>query len=138
MRGILGPLLNENPEVIAIANRTENKAQQLVTEFSHLGKVSAYSFAALSEPFDIVINAISENYPPPPSLCHADTFCYDLNYGKEKTYFLIWAREQNKRTCDGLGMLVEQAALSFYFWRNVKPDTQSVLTYLRISAKSAG
>ena len=63
---------------------------------------------------------------------HADTVCYDMMYGKEQTAFNLWAAEQGaKKTVDGLGMLVGQAAESFAIWRGVKPCVETVLSQLR-------
>ena len=55
---------------------------------------------------------------------------YDMVYGRD-TPFLAAARAAGAATADGLGMLVEQAAESFLFWRGVRPDTRAVLAALR-------
>jgi shikimate dehydrogenase len=58
-------------------------------------------------------------------------FCYDLAYKKSgETAFVTWAQSFKSKAVGGLGMLVEQAAESFYIWHGVKPETSSVLSYL--------
>ena len=60
------------------------------------------------------------------------SFCYDMGYGREDTTFVRWARERGcVRTAMGLGMLVEQAAESFYVWRGVRPQTAPVIAAIR-------
>jgi shikimate dehydrogenase len=87
--------------------------------------------------FDIIINGTSasldgETLSLPDSLIGASSaFCYDLMYGSMPTPFLVWAEERGARVSDGLGMLVEQAAESFYIWRGVRPDTNAVINSLR-------
>ena len=89
-------------------------------------------------PFDLVINGTSASLagdlPPLPETLFADGgLAYDMMYGVEPTVFLRWAAERGARTVDGLGMLIEQAAESFYLWRGVRPDTAAVRERLRRS-----
>jgi len=141
-RGIVAPLLEAEPASLFIANRTLSRASALVSRFSSFGKVTACSFAdAQSLPaFDLVINATSaglkgENPPYPESAIAGHTICYDLSYGLTPTPFSRWGAEQGAaRSVMGWGMLVEQAAESFYIWRGVRPDTATVLKQLTINA----
>ncbi len=137
-RGVLQPLLLEKPAQLVIANRTANKALELILRFSDLGLVSGCGFAELAgRSFDLIINAtaagLSDAIPPlPEGVLAADGWCYDLMYGREPTAFVRWGREQGAaQALDGLGMLVEQAAESFYLWRGVWPETQPVIEALR-------
>ena len=140
-RGVVGPLLEESPASLMIANRTLAKADAIVSEFSELGPVSACSFdGARSLPaYDIVINATSagvkgETPPYPKSTIDKDTFCYDMSYGLKPTPFAVWASQQGPaRSVMGWGMLVEQAAASFHIWRGVRPDTAAVLKQMTIN-----
>ena len=136
-RGIIPPLLEQEPAELVIANRTLERAEQLVEDFSGHGTLEASSFEGLSErDFDIVINATSAgldgDIPPfPESIIDADTVCYDLSYSMRETPFVTWAKQLGcKRVYQGWGMLVEQAAESFTLWRGVRPNTQDVLARL--------
>ena len=151
-RGILQPLLDQQPTEICIANRTVAKAEALADYFSRLsaldeesGKglvsISGCSFSDLdSSSFDWIINATSASLQGemptlPAGLVNADTWCYDLMYAAELTPFGVWARAAGAaKVMDGLGMLVEQAAESFNLWRGVRPKTQEVIAMLRTSA----
>lgn len=137
-RGVIGPLLDEHPAALVIANRTPERAAALSREFSRLGDLSGCGFAELQgERFDLIINATSASLqgevPPLPGyLLKAGACCYDMMYGARPTAFLRWAAEQGARqTVDGLGMLVEQAAESFFIWRGVRPETAPVIAVLR-------
>ncbi len=134
-RGVLGPLLGAAPEYLEISNRDGNRAIQLAKEFQVLGNVKGCGFDAISNSgtFDLILNATSaslqDTIPPiPPSVIAPTTLCYDMAYGKGDTVFTRWARNAGAgRAETGWGMLVEQAAESFYLWRGVKPDTKPVL-----------
>ena len=141
-RGIIGPLLEMQPASLRIANRTIDKAAALAEQFADSGPVSACRFdvVPVAEKYDLVINATSagvkgETPPYPAAAVTPDTFCYDLSYGLNPTPFSVWAREQGAaRSVMGWGMLVEQAAESFFIWRGVRPDTAPVLKQMKITA----
>jgi shikimate dehydrogenase len=135
-KGVILPLLAQDPETIVIANRTISKAENLINNFNNK-KLSALGFSELSdEKFDLIINAtsasLSGNIPPIAKELLVNTYCYDMVYGKELTPFLQWAKDNGaKKVIDGLGMLVGQAAESFRIWRHVQPEVTSVLQKLR-------
>ena len=141
-RGIVHPLLDTRPSRLFIANRTLSRAEELVDAFASHGNVWACEFDDVpsSEPFDLVINATSAGYkgeapPYPESAVGPKTVCYDLSYGLKPTPFALWAREQGAaRSVMGWGMLVEQAAESFFIWRGVRPDTAPVLKRMLVNA----
>lgn len=137
-RGVLGPLLAAQPSVLAIANRTVDKAHELAALFD--GDAAVYGCGLneiAGEDFHIVINATSgslrgEVPALPPSIFSREAVAYDMMYSKEATPFMHWARAQGvQRAFDGLGMLVEQAAESFFIWHERRPQTQPVIADLR-------
>jgi shikimate dehydrogenase len=132
-RGVIEPLLDQQPATLVIANRTLSRAEELAKLFGH--GIRASTFEAADTPFDIVINAtaasLAGELPPlSPRIFGADTLAYDMMYGRD-TPFLDFARAHGAATADGLGMLVEQAAEAFYLWRGVRPDTTPVIASLR-------
>ena len=139
-RGVLGPLLALSPREVAIANRTVERAHELATRFGPQGALRAIALHALgSESFDFVINATSsgtrgEPMALPAVLFAPGVFAYDMAYGRGAEAFLAQARAGGARACDGLGMLVEQAAESFLLWRGRRPATDAVLRELRGAA----
>ena len=140
-RGIISPLLEAEPGSLVIANRTFPKARSLADHFASQGPVNACRFEDVrSLPiYDLIINATSaglkgETPPYPEEAIHPATFCYDLSYSSTPTPFSVWAaRHGAARSVMGWGMLVEQAAESFYIWRGVRPDTAPVLKQLTVT-----
>ena len=135
-QGILKPLLDKKPEKILLANRTPNKSIKLANDFSKFGKECGFGLDQIkSKPVDIVINATSASVGGempnlPVGLCEG-SICYDLMYGIE-TPFMKWGLSNSaEKVCDGLGMLVEQAALSFNFWLGKTPQTKPVISLIR-------
>jgi shikimate dehydrogenase len=138
VRGILAPLLRSGPRRITVANRTADKALELAENFRDLGVIEGCGLQQISGNYDLIINGtaagIDNNLPPlPDDILAPGAVSYDLMYARgEPTAFVRWGRNHGARLAlDGLGMLVEQAAESFYIWRNVKPDPRPVLATLR-------
>jgi len=139
-RGVLEPLLREKPQELLIVNRTPEKAQQLAREFADIAAVEGGGYSLIGQrEFDLVINATSagltgEMPDLPGSLLTERSCCYDMVYGAEPTAFMRWAAHHAAwAVADGLGMLVEQAAQSFYIWRKLRPETRPVINKLRES-----
>jgi shikimate dehydrogenase len=152
-RGVIGPLLEQSPKCLVIANRTSTKADELVKLFANLAatKEVALESRTLSDlensekspyPFDLVINATAAGLSDASPLSAAavvnvftpSSFAYDMVYGKT-TAFMQQALQRGARISDGLGMLVEQAADAFLLWRGTdlakQIDPRSVLATLR-------
>jgi shikimate dehydrogenase len=138
-RGVLGPLLDQRPGLLHVANRTAQKAAALAREFADLGPTAGGGFAELASaaPFDLVINATSASLagelpPLPQALLASGANAYDMMYGTGTTPFVAWAQHHGAgAAADGLGMLVEQAAAAFFLWRGVRPDTAPVIAAVR-------
>jgi len=135
-RGVIKPLLDQQPAQLVLTNRTLGKAQLLVQSFR--GGIEAGTYAVLAgRQFDLVVNATSASLagalpPLPPGVFARGALAYDMMYGMGETPFLAFARGEGAATlADGLGMLVEQAAESFFIWRGLRPDTAPVLRLLR-------
>lgn len=141
-RSVIADLAAEKPAVIALANRTETRAQELVADLltrADIGPVlQPVAMARLpASRFDLVINATSaslaESLPLVPISCFADgALAYDMMYGKGLTPFLALARNAGAAVADGAGMLVEQAAESFFIWHGIRPSTAPVVQRLRV------
>jgi shikimate dehydrogenase len=137
-RGVVEPLLAEQPQELVIANRTAAKATELASLFRPLGPVSSCDFETLhTRQFDLVINAtaagLSGAVPPiSESVFAKNAWAYDMMYAVEPTAFMSWALQAGAAQArDGLGMLVEQAAEAFWIWRGVRPETGPVIEQLR-------
>ncbi len=139
VRGVLGPLLELSPERITIVNRTLEKARLLAQEFTAQGEIRVSGYADLGgDKFDLIINATAaglKNEIPPlaDAVLGNHSVCYDMVYNTlQPTTFVQWALTRGvTRAYDGLGMLVEQAAESFYIWRGFHTNTKKVIQSLR-------
>lgn len=137
-RGIIAPILAMRPAYLVIANRTLAKALALRAQFAPYGIVEAADYAALSGmQFDCVINATSaslagESVTMPEGVFAHGSLAYDMMYASAPTAFMQYAQQHGAEcVADGLGMLVEQAAVSFHLWHGVHPATQPVISLLR-------
>ncbi|MCC5888237.1 MAG: shikimate dehydrogenase [Gammaproteobacteria bacterium] len=137
--GVIEPLLARGVGRLVIGNRSPARAVELADRFADLGPVAAESMAGLP-PADILINATAASLDGSvpelaPGLVGSQTLAYDMVYAAQPTAFLLRCAELGaRRTVDGLGMLVEQAAEAFRLWRGVLPDTAPVFARLRPSS----
>lgn len=138
---VLGALLHTHPETLVVANRTVERAVELAEIHSDLGTIETCLPAAPGsmEPFDVIINATSLGHDGAipelsASWLQPGGLCYDMNYGEAAEPLRAYCSQENIRYSDGLGMLVEQAALSFRIWTGQVPDSGAVLRELRASA----
>jgi len=137
-RGVIGPLLDEKPNSLAVTNRSKEKGEDLVHRFSKRYPHSNLYFRDMKEldgSYDLVINATSIGLSGAFDLLGENVvmgkICYDLSYGSGAS-FATWARSVGAATSvDGLGMLVEQAAESFLIWHGHRPDTDDLYEQLR-------
>ncbi|MDP2261664.1 MAG: shikimate dehydrogenase [Hydrogenophaga sp.] len=138
-RGAILPIAQQGPACIAIANRTADKALDLKRDFAAHTELPAGGYDELAgESFDIVLNATSTGLsqaelPLPAGVFAPGALAYELVYGKGLTPFLKQAQAAGvSRVADGVGMLVEQAAEAFEWWRGVRPDTRPVIDRLTV------
>lgn len=143
VRGVLEAFLQQQPSSLLITNRTKQKAVQLAQDFSDLGNINGCGLDEINDPafahtgFDIIINGTSAslqgNLPPlPASIFRKNSCSYDMMYAAQPTPFMQWSTNNGAtHVFDGLGMLVEQAAESFYIWRKVRPETKPVIQHIR-------
>ncbi len=138
-RSILLPFIESCGAHIHIANRTVEKADKLAKQCSNQAVISISDFEQIpNENFDLVINATSysitndqNNFPQ--HIFLNNHFFYDLVYNlKSVTPFLQLAKQHGaKKLIDGLGMLIEQAAESFFIWHQIRPETKHMIETLK-------
>jgi shikimate dehydrogenase len=138
-RGALLPLLNAQPDALVLANRTAAKAEALTASFANDGPIQGCGLHDLQgERFDVVLNATSASLngallDVPASVFKPDGIAYEMVYGQGLTPFLKLARRAGVgRLADGVGMLVEQAAEAWVWWRGVRPPTQAVIQQITV------
>jgi shikimate dehydrogenase len=139
VRGAVAPFLACGPSQLVIANRTETKAVQLAQRFADRGAVEGCGYADLGgEGFDLVVNGTSASLrgelpPVPATVFGGAQLAYELAYGKGLTPFLRLAQNAGvAHLADGVGMLVEQAAEAWVWWRGVRPPTTEVIRRLTV------
>lgn len=133
VRGVIPVLKEHRPARIVIANRTRAKAEELAQLFG----IEAVPMADVNGGFDIIINGTSGGLNGqipdiPPDIFQNCALAYDMVYGCAAKPFLDFARQSGaKKTADGLGMLVGQAAASYALWRGFTPDIRPVIEYMK-------
>lgn len=132
--GVAPALLDAGIAELVIANRHAERADALADRIGQPGRANSHYWNDLGNAgaFDLIVNATSAGRGQaglelPASLLGARCLCYDLNYGEAAIAFLAWARSGGaSHAFDGLGMLIEQAAVAFELWHGKQPDTEPV------------
>ena len=141
-RGAMLPMLERGPRTLTIVNRTAPKAHALVEQFARSAQEAGCALTGGAPatieplPYDVIVNATAGSLTAEVPECDERAFgpgtlAYDMMYGAQPTVFMRHAQALGARVCDGLGMLVEQAAESFWVWRGVRPASAPVLAELR-------
>jgi shikimate dehydrogenase len=138
-RGAMLPFLERKPAFVFVANRTVSKATALGEQFGSYGPLATGGYADVgAQAFDIIVNATSASLrgelPPVPRTAFGrGSLAYDLVYGKGLSPFLRLARDAGAtRLAEGAGMLVEQAAEAWVWWRGVRPDTRAMIDSMSV------
>lgn len=139
VRGVLGPILEQQPKKLTIANRSLDKAEALVNIFTNNGSIDVSAYDDLgNEQYDLIINGtaagLDNQVPPiPETVLGVNSVCYDMMYNlQQDTAFVSWAMDHGAVDAyDGLGMLIEQAAESFQIWRGISVETRELMESLR-------
>ena len=137
------PMIHEkDPASIVVDNRTQEKIQTVLDRYNFLKSVEPSKgvqltdlknfskHRSLADNINLVINTTSAGFEGPFSwnediFTTRDTIFYDLSYSKTDslTPFLKWASHYSDQCHNGIGMLINQAALSFELWTGIKPNT---------------
>ena len=138
--GVMYDLITQKPKKLHIFNRTYDKAKVMQKKWEILAKNNNVNIAVLeylsidNTKYDLVINATSSGLvegamPMASEYFIPETIYYDMTYGFE-TPFMKASKAKGAKTFDGTGMLIEQAAESFFIWHKLKPNTTNTFKIL--------
>jgi shikimate dehydrogenase len=140
-RGVLQSILALEPTLLMVANRTEKKAIQLaslIPQDNFIG-IGLNQLNEIQQPFDLIVNSTSASLTGelpaiPEFVINRAANIYDMSYADQPTVFIQHAKNLGVlNTFDGLGMLVGQAAESFYLWTGFRADVSPVIDKLKKS-----
>lgn len=123
----MAALLAAGVHGVDLINRAAPRGRALAAHFGDR-RVRAADAGAVFAQVDLIVNATSASLADacpafPPAAVGAGTLAYDLAYARGATPFMRRAAALGARAVDGTGMLVEQAAESFFLWHGIRPDT---------------
>ena len=137
-RGAALPFIESGAASLTIVNRRIERAEAIRDRLADYGQIDVCDYDNLKGQFDMVFNAtsssLSGDLPPlPPEIFETCTLAYDLTYGKGLTPFLALAQNHGAtHIADGVGMLVEQAAEAFAWWRGKRPQTSALIEEMTV------
>jgi shikimate dehydrogenase len=120
--------------VVLVHNRSVKRAEELCARFSSVAR--AADVAGLGDQSQLVVNATSvglhdDDFPIDIGLLRDDAAVFDLVYRRGETAWVRAARARGLRAADGLGMLIEQGAVSFERWFGFPPDRAAMWQAVR-------
>jgi len=132
--------LSEEIDEIFLCNRTEKRAFKLAKELEDKMKIPATgkdmskeTLESLLNDADILINTTPigmypnvNKSPISKELLTDRLFVYDIIYNPLQTQFLKDASEIGCKTLNGLDMFVNQGALAFEWWTDIKPNKNTM------------
>ena len=126
-RAVVYALITDGWNVAVVARRIE-QTKSLAGSFKNMNITDNISNINLLNT-SLIVNAtsigmmpnIDQSPLPEKTQLHQDVFVYDLVYNPTVTKLVNDVRAQGLNATTGLGMLIEQAALSFQIWTNYDP-----------------
>ena len=128
-RSIINSIIKNNIDKIDILSKTKEKIDVLIDKYKDKSNISHYEDGSN---YDLVINTTpvsltNEKINFPTNIFNNKSIGYDLFYSKNNTSFQSWSQNNGAtKVYDGLGMLIEQAALSYKIWNNFEPSTKDL------------
>jgi shikimate dehydrogenase len=131
-RSVVYALLNDGWHVTVAARRIEQAERMVSSLPNYQLHITGWDFPNLQPLISnllLIVNAtplgmtpnVDQSPLPEDTLLSKHTLIYDLVYNPRETKLVREARAQGLKATTGLGMLIEQAALSFKIWTAQKP-----------------
>ncbi len=129
VHSILLDIIVKNPNKINVLARDKNKLNIIINKFF----IDTFNE---SDEYDLIINTTPNNEDNAMfdkiKLLTNETLSYDLSYSKNSLFLKkMYKLNKNIQCANGIGMLVEQAAVCFKTLFNLDPDTKRVIEILK-------
>ena len=139
-RAIVYSLLWEGAPVIFLTNRTKERAEMLRSDFGNRVKLlEGAAVAGILPSIATIVNTSSLGMTGQPDLVfpynrlNPNALVMDVVYSPKVTKLLAGAANRGCTVVDGLGMLLHQAAYSFYYWFGIRPEVTPELRQIALS-----
>ena len=143
--GVVSEILQRDVNEILISNRTPTKSELLIQNFNNYSKqIKSLSWENLApdKSIDLIINTTSVGLKEGECInmnldyVSKKVIYSDLIYNPKKTETMKMFEKKGLLTQNGLGMLVNQAALSFKLWFNINLTLEDINEARKLCEKS--